>query len=1013
MPPFIVNLIIAIVLNVAVTLIQRAMVQDRAAEQRLAGVRGTTTGGTAPGTIILGSYITAGHRIAPRLTWGDSGKTPNEFLVDVIGLSILPVRGLAGAYVNGEKVTLLTGEAHADFGYPVDEYRDGGVDHLWIKFYDGNQTAADAYLVDKFGGHPDFPWQSDMIGRGVAYCICTARINRELFTGFPAYRFQVDGIDLQDWRDGKDEQENPIVAIRRLMKGLYFGSQWVYGPQSIGDYALPAAAFAAQADKCDALVTLEDDSQEKRYRFGIEVSVDTEPHLVIGELLKACAGRIAEVGGIYKVLVAEPDSPVFAFSDEDIIVTEGQSYEPFPGLEATHNAFTATYPEFDESGGMKEAPPLYDTALEDADDGRRLVVSTEFKAVPHAIQVQRLMLAMQAEARRFRRHSITGRPEWWEYEPLDAVTWTSDRNGYANKVFLITAMEDLDNCLQVVGLQEQDPDDYSWTSDLQQPYTLTPIKPPRPAAQVGTITFSAATVVDNDGVGRRAGIRATLASALADVRGVEIQVRLQGGANVYDRETPYDRTETDPYWRDITAPGILPNVTYEARGRYMPTGKRRVGAWSSWQVVTTHDVRFDFVELATAIREWHRWMGEDFTKAKEELLALTDLVALQDLHNFADKQELRREIASVYQNSRAEYEEAIIVATGPGSSIVLRLEELEAAVEAADFDAVVTALSALTTRVTTAENTLTLVGADVTTINAALSGYLGVNAVASAFSSQDVRITANENGVAAHAQSLQDLFVAMGGNTSSVRVRAVAEAGPSGYSARYGIEAATSAGGWRSASIWLDVPASGSTPTRVAVAADQFVVWAGGTAAAVFDSAGLIVPARIAAGSITADKIAAGSITANKIAAGSITADKIVSNSIASFKSASLDSDLDGAGTACQVNFSAPATGATGQAIAKIKVGGPGDAWAATVTIKLQRQINGGSWTDIPGTQAIRYYDGGGYALDDFFIGFANSFSASSSINFRISYAVSSPPGSGADFWRMAGSHLGVGRFNT
>jgi len=97
MPPFIVNLIIAIVLNVAVTLIQRAMVQDRAAEQRLAGVRGTTTGGTAPGTIILGSYITAGHRIAPRLTWGDSGKTPNEFLVDVIGLSILPVRGPACA----------------------------------------------------------------------------------------------------------------------------------------------------------------------------------------------------------------------------------------------------------------------------------------------------------------------------------------------------------------------------------------------------------------------------------------------------------------------------------------------------------------------------------------------------------------------------------------------------------------------------------------------------------------------------------------------------------------------------------------------------------------------------------------------------------------------------------------------------------------------------------------------------------------------------------------------------
>lgn len=1003
MPGFVVQLIISIIFTVAVTLIQRATTQDKAAEQRF-GVRGTTTGGTKPATFILGRYITAGHRIAPSLTWGESGKTPNEFLVDVIGLSMLPARGLNAVYVNGEKVTLLTGEEHADYGYPVEEYRDGGVDHLWVKFYDGSQATADAYLVAKFGSHSDFPWSSDMIGRGVAYCICTARVNRELFPGFPAYRFEVDGIDLQDWRDGSDEQENPIVAIRRIMQGIYYGSQWVYGPQSIGDYALPAAAFELQADKCDALVTLEDDSQEKRFRCGLEVSVNTEPHLVVGELLKACAGRIAEVGGIYKVLVAEPDAAVFAFSDEDIIVTEGQTYEPFPGLESTHNAFTATYPEPEEAGGMKEAPPLYDALLEAEDDARRLVVSTEFKAVPYAIQVQRLMTAMQAEARRFRRHSLTGRPEWWEYEPLDAVTWTSDRNGYSNKVFLITAMEDLDNCLQVVGLQEQDPDDYSWTSDLQKPYTLTPIKLPRPAAQVGSISFAATTVLDSDGVTRRAGIRATLASALADVSGVHVQVRLQvSGAIVYERTLPYDRTEANPYWLDIYGGGILPNVTYEARGRYIPAGKRRVGAWSSWQVVTTQDVRFDFVELATAIREWHRWMGEDATKAKEESLALTALVALQDLHNFADKQELRREIASVYQNSRAEYEEAIIVATGPGSSIVLRLEELEAAVEAADFDAVVTALSALTTRVTTAENTLTLVGADVTTINAALSGYLGVNAVASAFSSQDVRITANENGVAAHAQSLQDLFVAMGGNTSSVRVRAAAQAGPSGYSARYGIQAATSAGGWRSASIWLDVPESGSTPTRVAVAADQFVVWAGGTAAAVFDSAGLIVPARIAAGSITADKIASATITA----------DKIVSNSIASFNSASLGSDTEGAGTACQVNFSAPATGATGQAIAKIKVGDLGGAWAATVTIKLQRQINGGSWTNISGTQVIRFYSGNGaYALDDFLIGFANSFSASSSINFRISYAVSFTLG-GGNFWRMAGSQLGVGRFNT
>ncbi|WP_457662486.1 phage tail tip fiber protein [Sinorhizobium medicae] len=51
---------------------------------------------------------------------------------------------------------------------------------------------------------------------------------------------------------------------------------------------------------------------------------------------------------------------------------------------------------------------------------------------------------------------------------------------------------------------------------------------------------------------------------------------------------------------------------------------------------------------------------------------------------------------------------------------------------------------------------------------------------------------------------------------------------PSGYAARYGIEARTGgAGTYRSASMYMDVPASTSAPTRIVFLADQLVIASG------------------------------------------------------------------------------------------------------------------------------------------------------------------------------------------
>ncbi|RIK77947.1 MAG: phage tail protein, partial [Planctomycetota bacterium] len=104
---------------------------------------------------------------------------------------------MAGLWVNGEKVTLpdMSGAAPTDQGWPIAEYTKGGKAHLWVKFYDGTQTAADGFLVGKVSSS-ERPYQSTRVGTGVAYAVITSLVNEELFTGFPAFKFELTGIKL-------------------------------------------------------------------------------------------------------------------------------------------------------------------------------------------------------------------------------------------------------------------------------------------------------------------------------------------------------------------------------------------------------------------------------------------------------------------------------------------------------------------------------------------------------------------------------------------------------------------------------------------------------------------------------------------------------------------------------------------------------------------------------------------------------------------------------------------------
>lgn len=551
----------------------------------------TTSGGTTPQKFIVGYYATGGQLIAPPMSYGSAGDTPRAYLVYAIALSAIPGVTLQRVVINDEYVTL--GATGANWGKPVTGDLNG---YAWVDFRDGRQTVVHADLLAAFAADPDRPWSADMVGPGTAYAVTRFKYNRERFNGLPSVRFEMLGIPLYDPRadstaGGSGAQRwsnplswaqtsNPVVIAYNILRGIKLPSGDVWGGECAAE-DLPFANWAAAMNECDVLVTASGGGTEAQYRCGFEIGVDDEPASVIEELLKTCSGQMVEVGGVWKIKVGAPSMPVLFFSDDDVIVSAEEEYDPFPGLSATYNAITASYPEPASLWETKEAPARYDAALEAKDGNRRLPADLQLPALPFAGQVQRIMAAYIKDERRFRRHRLTLPPEAAILEPLDTVSWTSARNGYAAKTFEITGLNDsLMTLLQAVNLRERDPADYSWSG------TYLPSSPPSstttpPAAQaVPGWAVAPASLADSDGAARIPAILITWTpSGAEDATGIEWQIR-KTGTTTTDLA---GATQAFTTGFTVVSDAVITGQDYEVRGRLIVD---RAVNWTGWTPVT-------------------------------------------------------------------------------------------------------------------------------------------------------------------------------------------------------------------------------------------------------------------------------------------------------------------------------------------------------------------------------------------------------------------------------------------
>ncbi|AZV00349.1 phage tail protein [Paracoccus sulfuroxidans] len=577
-------------------------------------------GDDTPLSFIVGEYPTAGKRKYIG-SWGKN----TRYITEVIEISCLPVTGLKAVWFNDELGDIRYGQPAMQsghlMGYPVKNFSEGvgsgdERDRCWIKLIDGTQSTADAFLISIFGTDPDYPWTSAMIGTGKAYAVLSYYYDPEVMTQIPQVLLQPQPLPLYDprkdsstgglgahrWGDRStyEPSTNPAVIAYNISRGIYFASEWVFGGRNLPAWRLPRAEWVAAMNACDRPVNLAGGGTEPAFRCGLQITVDMTPADALEEIGRAANMRFAEVGGMLKPVVGLPGAAVLGITDGDILITEGQSFKPFNSLGETFNALSATYPEPREKWSTKDAPEYIDADSTAEDGGRYLPTSVAYPAAPFARQVQRLMRAQMRDYRRARVHQVSLPPDAYALEPLvDMISWSSQRNGYINKQFVVEEVAKTPGLNVLVTLREVDPSDYDWDSDFELPVSIVTPVPVRPFTQViSGFSASAVMLTDNATKARQSAIRVACSGDEVGVTHIQIRVWRNGAA---DHFVDVLRPFSEPFvWFVQT---VQQRTTYQVAARLISDLTPK-STWTAKHTVTTGAVYIDggdFVDGVTGL----------------------------------------------------------------------------------------------------------------------------------------------------------------------------------------------------------------------------------------------------------------------------------------------------------------------------------------------------------------------------------------------------------------------------
>ncbi|NVK56651.1 MAG: hypothetical protein HWE26_13655 [Alteromonadaceae bacterium] len=582
--PLLGEMLAKITVGAAMTAISRRMMAQQNRRQYKVETNINTMGGTVAQNFIFGRTRVPAHVVAPFYAFGSG----NRYRAQVLQFSSVPVTGFVGFWVGKYRFKVAdmvldacpTGVGQALT--PALPHESHGKVHFRI--YTGDQTEADAGLVNVAQSHAKRPWTDTKKGIGNAYVVAIFGdlghwLREQDVTA------EIDGGVFFDPRIGAEVfTKNPIVIAYNVLRGIMLPDGEFYG-YGLPDFRVPVGEWSAAMDAADAL--------------GLEVngvcgmgSDDTSNAISAAnffELLMESAGAdYACVRGIWRVRVGGPRLPVAFISEGSLPEDAAESASPVVPVADTVNAILATY--IDRKNGYVERQlkeRTDDAAI--ARDGRKRLAEPQFPFVHKNKIVQELVAAMLRDAARRRAHTIALPVGLVEVEPLDTVAFTSARHGYKDKLFEVTERSvDGDGHIAVYALREVEPDD--WIGRAGDVIEQEPIGDDLVARPEGILTgfaFAGLPVVAQGKV--RPALRVEWDPANAEFSRVKVEIRAAGSSDLIFARS-FDAIDAGA----TIAEGIVYGGSYEARAR----GVKVKTAWTEWKFADAPDGGFSESDLA-------------------------------------------------------------------------------------------------------------------------------------------------------------------------------------------------------------------------------------------------------------------------------------------------------------------------------------------------------------------------------------------------------------------------------
>lgn len=737
----------------------------------------TEYGADVPRQVACGLVGIAGHEVHVNTFGNDNG-----WLQDVYQLSDYPCTSLERVAINGEWVTLDAPQANGFRQVTSGEY--AGL--AWIKFIDGTQTEADPDLVDN--ANPTGRWGTSCVGVGISYIIVKGKYDREKTVGMPDVFFELKGARLYDWR--KDDTvggsgphrwndfsthewtDNPIVIEYNYRRGLAVNGDLFCGME-MQPSDLPLDKFTAAANVCDEVV-----EGEKRYRCSIMLDCTATHGDNIQSLMKSCGGVVIDAPDGSWPMIGAAQPVVATITDDDLVVGEPVRWQAKRSMSELVNSISGTHPDPGQLWSMVGYESIVlDSAI--VVDRRTRDLAMDFPTVMCARQAKQLASIYAAENRLEATAELTLRPRWRGLKAGDWIVWQSARYGTLTYLVTESTLYSLDNRGPRnvrLALQQRDASIYD---AVTVPVPVVPYPPGKPVYQQEVQNLMLAGVSAGSGTKLMPAIQAVW-DAIDDVTVVGVELEWWPTDEPTSRASmskPSDETIA------VLTEGVVSDTEYQVRTRLITSPQRPV-AWSNPKAVVTEAQPFTDVTIDPAIiNEATDWLNYN---TREEIERGLDN-ATKDMADFDQQygnvQRLRREAAVTANGITASYQEAILVAVGPGSAIAQRIEALEVTID----EDIAQAVDLLTTE---------------------------INEV-------DGRVTANSSAITALTAQVGDI-------AASVSIVAEAEASPGGGIARYGVYLTAEN---TDAAFYIDADGNLS---RVIFKADEFILTNGSEESAPF-----------------------------------------------------------------------------------------------------------------------------------------------------------------------------------